>query len=160
MKLRRIGVVCAGTLVVVTSLAVSRSDGPGGGCVPASYLAIEASGTQSLWTFSRDGTFQVASSAERAFTFSHIQGSWERDHARNVDAVGLDFGFRPQAVGAGVPPQWITRIDASLAFSRDCRQFVGDFDLRFYDAGEDPLDPAAKVVSAHDTVTGRRVEVP
>ena len=29
--------------------------------MPGSYLAVEGSGTQSLWTFSSDGTFQASS---------------------------------------------------------------------------------------------------
>ena len=58
--------LCAGSLLVATSLVAPRSVEAAGGCIPGSYLAVEGSGTQSLWTFSSDGTFQVASSAERA----------------------------------------------------------------------------------------------
>ena len=73
--------VCAGSLLVNASLAAPRSVGAVGGCIPGSYLAAEGSGTQSLLTFSSDGTFHLASSAERAFGFSHIQGTWQRQGA-------------------------------------------------------------------------------
>jgi hypothetical protein len=153
-------VVCAGSLLVTTSLAAPRSVEAVGGCIPGSYLAIEGSGTQSLWTFSSDGTFQVASSAERAFKFSHIQGTWQRQGAYDSRAVGLDFGLPSDPIGAGAPPAWITRIDASLRFSRDCRRFAGGFELRFYDATEDPLEAPTTAPAGADTVTARRIQVP
>ena len=159
MKLR-ICLASAGLLLVVMSVARPGQVEAVGGCIPGSYLAIEASGTQSLWTFSSDGTFEVASSAERAFNFGHIQGSWRRDSAHAARAVGLDFGFLPEPVGAGVPPQWVTRIDVSLAFERDCETFAGEFALRFYDEGEDPLDERVVAAEGRDTVTGRRIDVP
>ena len=119
--------VCAGSLLVAASLTAPRSVGAVGGCIPGSYLAAEGSGTQSLLTFSSDGTFHLASSAERAFGFSHIQGTWQRQGAHDVRAVGLDFGLPSDPTGAGAPPEWITRIDMSLRFSPDCRRFAGDF---------------------------------
>jgi hypothetical protein len=152
--------VCAGSLLVATSLAASRSVGAVGGCIPGSYLAAEGGGTQSLFTFSSDGTFQVASSAERAFRFSHIQGTWQRQGAQDVRAVGLDFGLPSDPTGAGAPPEWITRIDVSLRFSRDCRRFAGGFELRFYNATEDPLEAPTTTPADADTVTARRIQVP
>ena len=122
-------------------------------------LAAEGSGTQSLFTFSSDGTFHVASSGERAFGFSHIQGTWQRQGAHDVRAVGLDFGLPSDPTGAGAPPAWITRIDMSLSFSRDCRQFAGGFELRFYDATEDPLEAPTTAPAGTDTLTARRIQV-
>ena len=161
MRMPGLYFVCAGSLLVVaTSAAAPGPVGAVGGCIPGSYLAVEGSGTHSLWTFSSDGTFQVASSAERAFSFSHIQGTWQREGAHDARAVGLDFGLPAQPTGGGAPPEWITRIDVSLRFSRDCRQFAGGFELRFYDATEDPLEAPATVPAGTDTVTARRIQVP
>jgi hypothetical protein len=161
MNVSGLCVVCAGSLLVATGLAAPRSvDAAGHGCIPGSYLAVEASGTQSLWTFSSDGTFQVASSAERAFKFSHIQGTWQRQGAHDVRAVGLDFGLPSDPTGAGAPPAWITRIDMSLRFSRDCQRFAGGFELRFYNATEEPLEAPTTAPAGADTLTARRIQVP
>ena len=35
-----------------------------GGCIPGVYLVQEGSGTQSLWSFSSDGTIHSTSSAQ------------------------------------------------------------------------------------------------
>lgn len=160
MNVPGICVMSVGSLLFATTLQGTRPVDTVGGCIPGSYLAVEASGTHSLWTFSSDGTLQATSSAEKVFGFSHIQGTWQRDGARGARAVGLDFGFRSQQVGAGVPPQWTTRLDVSLEFSRGCRQFAGAFDLRFYDVTEDPLDAPTTVPAGSDTLTGRRIQVP
>ena len=128
--------------------------------MPGSYLAAEGSGTQSLFTFSSDGTFQVTSSAERAFGFSHIQGTWERQGAHDARAVGLDFGLPSALTGAGAPPEWISRIDLSLRFSQDCGQFAGGFELRFNDATEDPLEAPTTPPDGVDTLIARRIQVP
>jgi hypothetical protein len=160
MKPAGLFLVSALVLLVATSFASSQSAGAVGGCMPGTYLAVEGSGTQSLWTFSSDGTFQATSSAAGALDFSTIHGSWQRDGPRTARAVGLDFILRAGPEGAGVPPEAIARIDLSIAFSRDCRQFAGAFDLRFYDGVAD--DPLRTVVapSGSDTMTGRRVVVP
>jgi hypothetical protein len=160
MHLAGICFVSAAVLLFTTSVAGTQPAGAVGGCIPGTYLAVEDSGTQSLWTFSSDGTFHATSSAESALNFSLIHGSWQRDGARTARAVGLDFVLRPQPEGAGVPPQAIARIDASMTFSRDCRQFAGAFNLRFYNAvADDPLNTAI-APSFSDTLTGRRVLVP
>ena len=59
-----------------------------------------------------------------------------------------------------MPPEWVTRIDVSLDVSRDCEEFAGEFELRFYNAEADPLDPAAVMPAGSDSVTGRRIAVP
>jgi hypothetical protein len=160
MNIPRLCIVCVGSLLVVASLAASRSVGAVGGCIPGSYLAAEGSGTQSLLTFSSDGTFQVTSSAQRAFGFSHIQGTWERRGAHDVRAVGLDFGLPSELTGTGAPPEWITRIDLSLKFAQDCRQFAGDFEIRLHDATEAPLAAPTMAPDGVDTMTARRIQVP
>jgi len=52
-------------LVVPNLYAASK-----GGCIPAAYLIVEESGTQSLRTFSGDGTIQIASSAQGALNLA------------------------------------------------------------------------------------------
>jgi hypothetical protein len=155
-----IRLLSVGSLLFATSFAPARSVENVGGCTPGTYLAVEGSGTRSIWTFSSDGTFQATSSAERLFTFSHIQGAWQREGGRGARAVGLDFGFASQQAGAGVPPQWTTRIDAALEFSRDCQQVTGTFDLRFYDVPDDPLAALTTAPNGSDTLIGRRLQVP
>lgn len=155
-----VSLVTAGGLLLATSLAGTQPAHAPGPCISGTYLAVEGSGTQSLWTFSSDGTFQATSSASRALNFSQIHGSWKRAGARHARVAGLDFVFRAQPDGAGVPPQAIARLDAWLTFSTDCRQLLGTFELRFYDApGDDPLDASIPLVGS-DTVSGRRVHVP
>jgi hypothetical protein len=156
----RIYFFTAALLVAAAGIANIPRVEAAGGCIPGGYLAVEGSGTQSLWTFSSDGTFQASSSAQSAFNFSNIHGAWQREGRGDVRAVGLDFGFLPEPVGSGVPPQTITRIDVSLAFARDCQQFAGDFELRFYNAADDPLDAGASVPAGTDTVMARRIQVP
>lgn len=73
-------------------------------------------------------------------------------------AVGLDF-FLPEPVGAGAPPQSICG-STHRSFSRNCGQFTGEFELRFYNAAEGPLAAPSAVPAGTDTVTGRRVRVP
>ena len=89
------------------TIASSRDAESHGSCFPGTYLVVEGSGTQSLWTLSQDGAFQVTSSAERAFGFSHIQGVWTKTGARDAKARGLDFNFNPTPVNGGAPPSQI-----------------------------------------------------
>ena len=97
-----IRLLSVGSLLFATSFAPARSVENVGGCTPGTYLAVEGSGTRSIWTFSSDGTFQATSSAERLFTFSHIQRAWQRDGGRGARAVRLHLGFASQPAGADV----------------------------------------------------------
>jgi hypothetical protein len=71
-------VLSIAAFILTSTNASSRDTGAQGGCLSGTYLVVEGSGTQSLWTLSQDGGFQVTSSAERAFGFSHIQGVWKK----------------------------------------------------------------------------------
>jgi hypothetical protein len=115
-------------------------------------------GTQSLWTLSQDGAFQVTSSAERAFGFSHIQGVWKKTGARDAKARGLDFNFNQTAVNGGVPPSQIARLDIVMRFAQRCEEMEGTFELRGFNPNDDPLD-ANTPASASDIFFGRRVSV-
>jgi hypothetical protein len=132
--------------------------GAQGGCLPGTYLVIEGSGTQSLWTLSQNGGFQVTSSAERAFGFSHIQGVWKKTGARDAKARGLDFNFKETPVNDGVPPSQITRLDIVMRFAESCEEMEGSFELRAFTSNDDPLDSNAPAI-ASDTFFGRRVRI-
>ncbi len=109
------------------------------GCIPGTYLVKEGSGTQSIWTFSEDGTLQITSLAEVAFNFSHLQGAWRRSTRGQAKAVALDFDFISSPIGNGAPPASVARIDIAISFSRECREVEGTLELRFFDPKtEDP----------------------
>ncbi len=138
--------------------AVSRDTASQGSCFAGSYLVVEGSGTQSLWTLSQDGAFQITSSAEKAFGFSHIQGVWKKAGARDAKARGLDFNFAATPVNGGVPPAQITRLDIVMKFADRCGRMEGSFELRAFGPDEDPL--AAEIPAiASDTFSGRRVTI-
>ena len=141
-----------------SAIASSSDTGAQGGCLPGTYLVVEGSGTQSLWILSRDGGFQVTSSAERAFGFSHIQGVWKKIGARDAKARGLDFNFKETPVNDGVPPSQITRLDIVMRFADRCEQMEGSFELRVFNSNEDPLDANTPAI-ASDTFFGRRVRI-
>lgn len=131
------------------------------GCIPGTYLVQESSGTQSLWTFSKDGTIQSASSAQGALNFSDAQGAWKQTRSREAKATFIDFNYGGSDNG-GFPPSGIARVDSELSFSKKCATVEGSFELRFFDPEtEDPLDPSTDTGGAiSDTFTGRRVTVP
>ena len=144
--------------LVNSTSASSRDMGAQGGCLSGTYLVIEGSGTQSLWTLSRDGGFQVTSSAERAFGFSHIQGVWKKTGARDAKARGLDFNFNGIPLNGGFPPSQITRLDIVMRFGDRCEQMEGSFELRAFDPNDDPLDANTPAI-ASDSFLGRTVSI-
>jgi hypothetical protein len=125
-----------------------------GGCIPGTYLMREAAGAQSLWTFSRDGNVQMASSAQGPLNFSDGHGAWKQTGSRKAKATFLDFNY-----GQAPPPDAIARVDSELTFSKNCSTVEGSFELRFFDpSAEDPLDPESDTGDPlTDTFTGRRV---
>jgi hypothetical protein len=141
-----------------STIVGSRDTGAQGGCFPGTYLVVEGSGTQSLWTLSHDGALQVTSSAERAFGFSHIQGVWKKTGARDAKARGLDFNFNETPVNSGVPPSQIARLDIVMSFADKCEEMEGSFELRVFNPNDDPLD-SNRPVGASDTFSGRRVSI-
>jgi hypothetical protein len=145
-------------LLVNSTIASSRDTGSQGGCFPGTYLVVEGSGTQSLWTLSQDGAFHITSSAERAFGFSHIQGVWRKTGARDAKARGLDFNFAETPANGGVPPAQIARLDIVMKFAERCGEMRGRFELRAFGANDDPLDPLVPAI-AFDTFSGRRITI-
>jgi hypothetical protein len=138
--------------------ASSRDSGAQGGCFPGTYLVVEGSGTQSLWTLSQDGAFQITSSAERAFGFSHIHGVWKKTGARDAKARGLDFNFKETPENGGVPPSQIARLDIVMRFDNKCDEMEGSFELHAFNANDDPLDSNTPAIGS-DTFFGRRVSI-
>jgi hypothetical protein len=145
-------------LLLKSTFVNARDTGAQGGCFPGTYLVVEGSGTQSLWILSQDGAFQVTSSAERAFGFSHIQGVWKKTGARDAKARGLDFNFSETPVNRGVPPAQIARLDIVIGFAEKCDEMAGAFELRVFNPADDPLDSNRPAV-ASDTFSGRRLSV-
>ena len=129
-----------------------------GGCFQGTYFVRESSGTQSLWTFSQDGTYQSASSAEAARSFGHIQGAWEKTRDRELRSTGLAFTFSGGNGDVGVPPLRTARVDAAMSFTHKCEEMEGTFEVRFFDPDDDPLSEPGEFVFS-DTFTGRRVTV-
>jgi hypothetical protein len=120
------------------------------------YLIQEGSGTQSLWTLEADGAFLGTSSAQQLFNFTNQQGVWEKDGNDGVKAVQLDFTFD----GGGALLS-VGRVDISLhTVGQGCSNIAGTFSLRFFEAGEDPLNPGTDTgTPITDTFTGRRLTV-
>ena len=141
-----------------STIVSSRDTGAQGGCLPGTYLVVEGSGTQRLWILSHDGAFQVTSSAERAFGFSHIQGVWKKSGARDAKARGLDFNFKETPVNGGVPPSQIARLDIVMRFAERCEEMEGSFELRAFNPNDHPLDSNTPAIAA-DTFFGRRVSI-
>ena len=133
--------------------------GTSSGCIPGTYLVQESSGTQSLWTFSSEGTIQSASSSQEAFHFSDAQGAWKQIRSRQARVTMLDFTYSSVSSDGGVPPASVARIDALFTFSKNCKTLEGSFELRFFDPEtEDPLNPETDTGDpVPDTFTGRRV---
>jgi hypothetical protein len=121
------------------------------------YFIQEASGAQAIWTLERDGAFLATSSTQPLFRFSDQQGVWENDAGRGVRGVILDFSF--DANGNAIN---VARADVSLRPVDGRYDSVeGEFTLRFFEPGEDPLDPSSDTGQPiNDTFVGRRLEVP
>jgi hypothetical protein len=140
---------------ILTVTAYADADG---GCFPGTYIVRESSGTQSLWTFSQDGTYQSVSSAEVARNFGHIQGAWKKTGVRELRATGLAFTFSSGNSAIGVPPLRTARVDTIMSFTNKCEEVEGTFEVRFFGPDDEPIsDPGEFVFS--DTLNGRRVTV-
>lgn len=157
-KVNAVALLASAALLLVVLFAIAmmatRVDAAGANsrrCI-GTYLVVEGSGVQSLWTFGTDGTLQVTSSAEDAETFSHMQGAWKRIGPGMVETTSLDFDI--DGVHA---PTSIARVDALVTFSNACSNVAGTFELRFYPTPADPLDINAATVVFSDTLTGREV---
>ncbi len=125
-------------------------------CIVGTYLNTEASGTRSLWTLAKGGTFAATSSAQASLMFSNEQGTWKKVGKRQIEIVSLDFSY-----GANGELINIARVDITLIFKDNrCQETEGEFVLRFFEGGEDPLNPATNTGEPIlGTFEGRRVNV-
>ncbi len=122
-------------------------------CFSGTYLNIEGSDTQSLFTFTADGNLIGVSSAEKILNFSTELGSWVATSSDTAKAVFLDFSF-----GNAGELVNIARVDLDITFIGDnCEETEGNFEIRFFEDNEDPLDISADTGEAiSDTFTGRK----
>lgn len=141
-------------LLVIPRVEPAEAGGSYPGCFVGTFLIEEGNGTMSLWTFDKRGTLIINSSAQKALNFSTEQGAWKKSGTRMASAVALDFSFDENGELLN-----IARVDATVHYNgNQCGEIEGDFTLRFYESGEDPLDPdsdTGEIIS--DTFTGRRV---
>lgn len=146
--------------ILMIAFLSSANSAPSGGCIPGAYLVQKGSGTQSLWSFSKDGTIHITSSAQGALNFGDGYGAWKQKRSRQAKATILDFNYNESPVNNGFPPSAVARVDAGLSFSKNCKEVQGSFELRFFDPEtEDPLDPGTDTGSPiSDTFTGRRID--
>ena len=123
-------------------------------CFIGSYLIEEGSGTMSLWTFGAKGTIIATSSSQKELSFSTEHGSWEKSARRQAKSTMLDFSFGEDGELVN-----IARVDATINFiGSSCDNVGGSFTLRFFDNGEDPLNPdSSSGEPITDTFTGRRI---
>lgn len=127
-----------------------------GKCLAGTYLIEEGSGTRDIWTFNEDGTFIGTSSAQPLLNFSTLQGVWKQTDWRTVKGTVLDFSFEDQGSLRN-----IARVDFLVRINRHaCEAIEGEFSLRFFESGEDPLHPETDTGEPYiDLFTGQRITI-
>ena len=128
------------------------------GCAGTYLITVDGTGGLELWVLEKDGVFLSIDSSQRRGNFSDQQGAWERDGNQGIKGVLLDFDFSFDASGA---PISIGRNDITMhTVGGGCDNVAGTITLRFFEAGEDPLNPASDTGQPiTETFTGRRVRV-
>lgn len=145
--------------VLITAAILTSCDEPSDAsefpeCFTGTYLNKEGSGTDSIWTFHKGGTFSGESSTQEELNFSGQLGSWVRTGPGEARVVLLDFSFDNDGIESN-----IARADIDISFKGDnCMETEGSFELRFFQEGEDPLDlPTYQGEVIEDTFTGRKL---
>jgi hypothetical protein len=125
-------------------------------CAGTYLIREDGTGILSTWVLGKDGAFLGSDSFQRRGNFSDQQGSWERDGNQGIKGVLLDFTFD----GSGELIN-IGRNDIAMHMvGSGCDNVAGTITLRFFEAGEDPLNPASDTGQPiTETFTGRRVRV-
>ena len=123
-------------------------------CLAGTYLIEEGSGTRGLWEFSKDGNFTGTSSAQPLLNFSTLQGMWKPNGKRTAKAIVLDFSFDDQENLIN-----IARVDILVrGEGKKCQKVEGEFSLRFFEEGEDPLQVETDAGEPFmDLFTGQRI---
>lgn len=125
-------------------------------CVGTYLITDDGTGVPSTWVLEKSGGFLGIDSFQRGGNFSDQQGAWEQDGNQGIKGVLLDFDF--DASGALIS---IGRNDITMhTVGSGCDNVAGTITLRFFEAGEDPLNPASDTGQPiTETFTGRRVRV-
>jgi hypothetical protein len=125
-------------------------------CIVGTYLIEEGSGTRGLWEFSKEGNFTGTSSAQPLLNFSTLQGVWKSVRGGAAKATVLDFSFDDQGNLIN-----IARVDIRIrGAGKKCQTLEGEFVLRFFEEGEDPLQPPTDTGDPYmDLFTGQRITV-
>ena len=123
-------------------------------CLVGTYLIEEGSGTRGLCEFNKDGNFTGTSSAQPLLNFSTLQGMWKQTGKRTVKATVLDFSNDDQGNLIN-----IARVDILVRKDgKKCQRIEGEFSLRFFEEGEDPLKPETDTGSPFmDLFKGQRI---
>ena len=146
------------TMALPISEAKSDSNGrKGSTCLTGAYLIKEGSGTRGVWTFTGDGNFIGTSSAQPLLNFSTLQGVWKQTDWKRAQATVLDFTVDDQGNLIN-----IARVDILIETDRKfCNTIEGEFSLRFFEEGEDPMKPETDTGSPiTDIFTGERITAP
>jgi hypothetical protein len=121
------------------------------------YMIEEDGGAIDFWTFEADGNFFGTTSTQPLFNFSNQQGRWRKDGADGAKGVLFAFVYDDDNTLLTT-----ARIDISFSVvGKGCGRITGSLEVRTFEDGEDPLDPATDTGEpiATDTFTGRRVKV-
>jgi len=123
-------------------------------CFVGTYINKEGSGTKRIWNLSNDGTIAGQSSAEEDFNFTGQLGSWVSTGNREAKIILFDFSFDNGGVET-----IIARVDFIITFNgENCEEVEGSFELRFFDANEDPFDITSDDGEVQETAfTGRKL---
>ena len=117
---------------------------------------MTVTGAPSTWVLEKTAGSSASTRFSAAANFSDQQGAWEQDGNQGIKGVRLDFAFH--ASGALIN---IGRNDITMqTVGSGCDNVAGTITLRFFEAGEDPLNPASDTGQPiTGTFTGRRVRV-
>ena len=150
----RVFCVLAGLLMLAAVFTPLAAAGFPASCA-GTYLIEEDGGAKDFWTFEADGTFFGTTSTQPLYNFSNQQGSWKKNGSEGAEGVLFAFVFDDNN-------ELLTtaRIDISVhTVGEGCDTLAGSLEGRFFEDGEDPLDPATDPDGPvfSDTFTGRRV---
>ena len=120
--------------------------------VAGSYLIDhENSEARNVLTIGADGTFLMASSDERAFSFGNSQGARKRTSRRSIAAKVVNFNFDTNGLG-------IVRFE--IFFDRKFRKMTGSFSGSVNENSvSNPLDDADIPAQFSDNFSGQRITV-
>src|SRR5262245_30630963 len=108
-------------------------------CAGTYLITVDSTGDPSTWVLANNGVFLGIDSFQRRGNFSGQQGAWERNGNQGIKAVLLDFSFDATGSLSNVGRNDITMHTVGSG----CDNVAGTITLRFFEDGEDPLNPAS-----------------